>query len=126
MKKLVVFILLVLFLVSCTTLKPYDSDEVKMAMQTIMQSAKDISGSLEMNDLSKVPMAFSTLKNEFDTLAKMEAPKGAADQWTMMHQEMSSLSMEGEEAAKNGDAEKVGQILGKLFEFQKKGHSTFK
>lgn len=126
MKKIVVSILLVLFLISCATLKPYDSETVKMSMQTIMGSAKAIGGALESKDLSSVPMDFMKLEEEFRMLANMEAPKGSTEDWAMIHKEMAKLSADGKKAAEAGDGEKVGMILGKLFELQKKGHMTFK
>lgn len=126
MKKILVSILLVMFIISCATLKPYDSETVKMSMQTIMGTAKAIGGALESKDLSSVPMDFMTLEQEFRMLSKMEAPKGSTDDWAMIHIQMADLSMEGKKAAEDGDGAKVGKILGKLFELQKKGHMNFK
>ena len=126
MKKSIILLLGIVLLASCATLKPYDSNEVKMAMQTILSAAKTISGALEANDLSSAPMEFMVLKEQFLNLSRMEAPKGSLEEWKMTHEKMTSLAMDGKEAAEMGDVELVGSILGKIFEMQKNGHGTFK
>ncbi len=126
MKKFIVCILGIVFLASCYSTIPYDSKEVKTTMRKIMGTANSISGSLKKDDLSTVSDDFKVLKEQFQKLTKMEAPKGSNEEWLLINKEMVSLSIEGQKAAKSGDSEKIGTILAKIFEQQKKGHNSFK
>jgi hypothetical protein len=126
MKKTFILLMGIILLASCTTVKPYDSDAVKMSMHIILDSAKSIGAAVESGDVSNSDMDFKTLKEEFHKLAKMEPPKGSEEEWEMIHKQMVSLSIEGLKAAKDGDVNNVGRILGELFALQKKGHGAFK
>ena len=126
MKKSIILLLGIILLSTCATLKPYDSDTVKMAMQTILTHAKSIGGALESGDVSTAPADFMVLKEQFHKLSKMEAPKGSGEEWEMIHKKMVSLAVDGKKAAEAGDVEKVGMILGEIFDLQKKGHGEFK
>ncbi len=126
MKKFYLFLLVIIIFASCSTMKPYDSESVKMSMHTILASAKNIGTAVESGDVSQSATDFEMMKNEFHKLAKMEPPKGAADEWKMLHKEMYSLASDGMKASEEGDTAKTGMILGEVFALQKKGHGLYK
>lgn len=126
MKKLVVVLTSLILLISCSSLKPYNSEAVKKSMRNIMSTAKSMSGSLQSGDFTSVKDGFVILEKEFTKLTKMESPKGSTDEWINLNKEIVALAVEGREAAEAKDGDAAGIILGKIFELQKRGHGQFK